>query len=83
MNSRLKVASAAGLLVMAGFAHSQNMPQPQQPVPQENATTQLAPAPSDARTQAYGGTPATRMQSGKHMKPCSYDPQCNIFFGGS
>ena len=26
--------------------------------------------------------PDTKMQSGwKHMKPCSNDPQCNIFFG--
>ncbi len=82
MKSHLMAASAAGLLVMAGFAHSQSMPEPQQPAPQENASTQ--PAPSDTATQAYGGMPNTKMQSGARlMKPCSNDPQCNIFFGGS
>ncbi|RKE37281.1 hypothetical protein B0G76_3526 [Paraburkholderia sp. BL23I1N1] len=82
MKSRLMVASAAGLLAMAGFAHSQSMPEPQQPTPQENAVTQAAP--SDSATQAYGGMPDTKMQSGwKNKKSCSSDPQCNIFFGGS
>lgn len=81
MKSQLMVASAAGLLVIAGFAHSQAMPE-QQPTPQENAATQAAP--SDTATQAYGGMPDTRVQGGgKHMKSCSNDPQCNIFFGGS
>jgi hypothetical protein len=84
VKTRLLVASAAGLLVMAGFAHSQNMAEPQQPTSQENAATQPAASPSDTGTQAYGGTPDTKMQSGwKHMKSCSTDPQCNIFFGGS
>ena len=82
MKLHLMVASAAGLLVMAGFAHSQSMPETQQPAPQENAATQAAP--SDTATQAYGGMSDTKMQSGwKHVKPCSTDPQCNIFFGGS
>jgi hypothetical protein len=84
VKSRLMVASAAGLLVMAGLAHSQSAPAPQQLAPQENAAARSAPAPSDTGTKAYGGTPDMRMQSGgKHTKPCSYDPQCNIFFGGS
>jgi hypothetical protein len=83
VKSQLMVASAAGLLVMAGLAHSQAMPEPQQPAQQANAATQAAP--SAAATQAYGGMPDTKVQSGswKHVKPCSIDPQCNIFFGGS
>ncbi|ANB74845.1 hypothetical protein [Paraburkholderia phytofirmans] len=82
MKLHLMAASAAGLLVMAGFAHSQSMPETQQPAQQENAATQ--PAPSDTATQGYGGMPDTKMQSGaKHTKPCNIDPQCNIFFGGS
>ena len=84
MKSRLMVASAAGLLVMAGLAHSQSMPATQQPAPSENAATQPTASPSDTATQSYGGMPDTKMQSGaKHMKPCSNDPQCNIYFGGS
>ncbi|NPT59352.1 hypothetical protein [Paraburkholderia elongata] len=82
MKSHLMVASAAGLLVMAGIAHSQSMPETQQPAPQENTATQAAP--SNTATQGYGGMPDTKAQSGgKHIKPCNIDPQCNIFFGGS
>ncbi|RDK03162.1 hypothetical protein DLM46_09775 [Paraburkholderia lacunae] len=82
MKSILMIASATGLLVMAGLAHSQGMPETPQPAPQENAATQDA-APATG-TQAYGGTPDTKMQSGtQHARPCSTNPQCNIFFGGS
>lgn len=82
MKSKLMVASAAGLFVMAGFAHSQGMPDTPQPAPQENAATHGA-APG-AGTQAYGGVPDTKVQGGvKHARPCGTDPQCNIFFGGS
>jgi hypothetical protein len=42
VKSKLMVASAAGLFVMAGFAHSQGMPDTPQPAPQENAATQDA-----------------------------------------
>lgn len=83
MKSRLMVASAFGLFVMAGFAHSQSTPQATQPTPQENAATQAASSPSTGM-EAYGGTPATSVQSGaKHARPCRVDPQCNVFFGGS
>jgi hypothetical protein len=82
VKSELMIASAAGLLVIAGLAHSQGTPEMPQPAPQENATTQNA-APATG-TQAYGGLPDTKMQSGaKHARPCGTDPQCNIFFGGS
>ncbi|MGF6859152.1 hypothetical protein OKW29_008063 [Paraburkholderia sp. CI3] len=82
MKSSLMVASAAGLFVMAGYAHSQGAPQVPQPAPQENAATQ-ATDPS-AGMEAYGGMPDTKVQSGvKHARPCRVDPQCNVFFGGS
>jgi hypothetical protein len=82
MNSRLIVASAAGLFVIAGFAHSQGMPDTPQPAPQENAATQNAALGTG--TQAYGGMPDTKIQGGvKHARPCGTDPQCNIFFGGA
>ena len=81
MKSRLMVASAAGLLAMAGLAHAQNTQQPpQQPAQMENAATP-ATSPGTA-TPAYGGVPSTRTESGtKHAQPCVMDPQCNIFFG--
>jgi hypothetical protein len=83
VKSKLMVASAAGLFVMAGFAHSQGMPETQQPAPQESAATQDASSPGTGM-EAYGGMPDTRVQSGvKHARPCRVDPQCNIFFGGS
>ena len=83
MKSKLMVASAAGLLVMAGLAHSQSTPQTPQPTPQENAATQSASSAGPGM-EAYGGMPATSLQSGaKHARPCRVDPQCNIFFGGS
>ncbi|RKT22188.1 hypothetical protein B0G69_5624 [Paraburkholderia sp. RAU2J] len=82
MKSPLMVASAVGLFVMAGFAHSQGAPQATQGAPQETAATQ-ASDPS-AGMEAYGGMPDTRVQSGvKHARPCRIDPQCNVFFGGS
>jgi hypothetical protein len=82
VKSQLMVASAAGLLVMAGVAHSQGTQAAQQLTPQESAATQ-ATSPG-ASMEAYGGMPDTRVQSGvKHAKPCRSDPQCNVFFGGS
>lgn len=83
MKSRLMVASAFGLFVMAGFAHSQSMPEAPQAAPQENAATQAASSPATGM-EAYGGMPDTSVQSGaKHVRPCRVDPQCNVFFGGS
>lgn len=83
MRSKLMVASAAGLFVMAGIAHSQGMQGTQQPASQQSATTQDASSPSTGM-EAYGGMPDTRAQSGlKHTRPCKVDPQCNLFFGGS
>jgi hypothetical protein len=82
VKTRLMVAYAAGLFALTGFAYSQDMQQTSQPTPQENAATQNA-AP-DATSQSYGGMPNTKMQSGtKHVRSCTADPQCNIFFGGS
>jgi hypothetical protein len=74
---------------VAGFSHSQTLPQGQQASPQDNVAGQAMSSSSSwsnssAGNQEYGGTPAMKMQSGgRHMKPCSYDPQCNVFFGGS
>lgn len=83
MKLRLMVASAFGLCVMAGVAHSQNTPDAAQPAPQQNATMQASPEPG-ASMEAYGGTPDTTVQSGgKHARQCKVDPQCNVFFGGS
>lgn len=80
MKSRLMVASAAGLLVMAGFANAQDTLQAPQPAPIANATTPAA-SPGTG-TSDYGGVPSTKTESGvKHATPCSMDPQCNIFFG--
>jgi hypothetical protein len=82
MKTRLMIASAAGLFVLAGFAHSQGMPDTPQPAAQQNPTTQDA-APG-AATQAYGGMPDTKMQVGaKRARPCGTGPQCDLFFGGS
>ncbi len=82
MKSLLMVASAVGLLVMAGFAHSQGTPQGPQPAPQESAATRIS-NPS-AGMEAYGGTADTTVQSGvKHARPCRVNPECNVFFGGS
>jgi hypothetical protein len=83
MKLRLMVASAVGLFVMAGFAHSQSTPDAAQPAPQQNAATQTNSSPSMSM-EAYGGTPDTTVQSGaKHARQCRVDPQCNVFFGGS
>lgn len=82
MKLRLMVASAAGLFVMAGGAHSQDAPQASQRAPQENAAAQAADRGEGM--EAYGGTPDTKVQSGaKHARPCRIDPPCNVFFGGS
>ena len=82
MKTRLMVASAAGLVVLAGLAHSQGMPDTTQPAAPQNAvTSDVAPS---AATQAYGGMPDTKVQGGaKRARPCGTTPQCNIFFGGS
>ncbi|CAB3681962.1 hypothetical protein [Paraburkholderia rhynchosiae] len=82
MKSLLMVASTAGLLAMAGFAHSQGAPQGPQTAPQESAATQISNP--GAGIEAYGGTPDTTVQSGaKHARPCRVNPECNVFFGGS
>jgi hypothetical protein len=83
MKLRLMIASAFGLFVMAGFAHSQSMPDTAQPAPQQNTATQNDSSPNRSM-EAYGGTPDTTVQSGaKHARQCRVDAQCNVFFGGS
>ncbi|MGN8111089.1 hypothetical protein ACTJLB_24105 [Paraburkholderia sp. 22098] len=82
MKLRRMVGSVAGLLLIAGLAHSQGTPQAPQAAPQDSGQVQVS-NPS-AGMEAYGGTSDTMVQSGsKHARPCRVNPQCNIFFGGS
>ena len=82
MKLRRMVGSVAGLLLIAGLAHSQGTPQVPQPAPPESGQAQVSNP--NAGMEAYGGTSDTMVQSGgKHARPCRMNPQCNVFFGGS